>query len=108
MERRMEIEIATVMHRTLIFGAGMIVGIILCWFMPHWFSRWARRFRSIAQGIFPGRNLRGIERRIDSLTERSTRMNSDIDDMKSLLVRLLDADTKKVATPHKNGIATPQ
>jgi hypothetical protein len=62
----------------------------------------------MAESVLPGRRLRCIENRIDSLTECSTRMNSDIDDIKRLLVRLLDANNKKVATPLKNGIATHQ
>jgi hypothetical protein len=107
-ERKMEIEIASIMHRSLLVGIGLIGGLILRSYVPDWPSRWINRFCRMAESVLPGRRLRCIENRIDSLTECSTRMNSDIDDIKRLLVRLLDANNKKAATPLKNGIATHQ
>ena len=82
----------------------MIVGGMLRWFVPQWMKRCSQ----LLENVVPGRKFRRLSRRIEFLTEQSKRINGDIDDIKRLLVKVLDSDNKKVATPSKNGIATPQ
>ena len=91
-------------HRILIFGSGMIAYGLLSVLVPHW----VKRCSQLLENALPGRKFRRLSRRIESLTKRTKRMNTDIDDNKRLLVKVLDSDNKKVATPSKNGIATPQ
>lgn len=95
---------ADLMYRLLAFGSGMITYGLLSAFVPHWVKRGAK----LLENVLPGRKLRRLSRRIEFLTEQSKRINGDIDDIKRLLVKVLDLDNKKVATPSKNGIATPQ
>lgn len=95
---------AALMHRFLIFGSGMIAYGLLSVLVPHWMKRCSQ----LLENALPGRKFRRLSRRIEFLTEQSKRINGDIDDIKRLLVKVLDSDNKKVATPSKNGIATPQ
>lgn len=95
---------ADLMYRLLAFGSGMIAYGLLSAFVPHWVKRGAQ----LLENVLPGRKFRRLSRRIEFLTEQSKRINGDIDDIKRLLVKVLESDNKKVATPLKNGIATPQ
>lgn len=93
-------------YRVPIWGSGVIVGRLLLPFISLWISEWVKRIYGLLERVLPGRKVRKLSRGTELLTERVEKIESDIDNIRKLLIEVLDSNKKKAATPSKNGIAT--
>ncbi|MBD2060313.1 hypothetical protein H6F88_30685 [Oculatella sp. FACHB-28] len=105
---KMETYMEILTYRVPVWGSGVIVGRLLLPFISLWISEWVKQIHGLLEGVLPGRKVRKLSRGNELLTERVEKIESDIDNIRKLLIERLDSDKKEAATPSKNGIATPQ
>jgi hypothetical protein len=105
----MEIETLNYLYRVLLFGTGMLTATLLRWCYPTVASTCSRWIGTILDRVTPGRKLGRLSHAIETIAEEQKRTNSDISDIRNVLVSMLDAKKEKVARPFRtNGLAANQ
>lgn len=98
----------SILYRILLLGGGMVTGILIRPFILQCFGGLTSWVSTLFARVTSGRTFGALAKEITTLSEQAQRTNADIDDIKKLLVRMLDSEKRKVATPSSNGIATQQ
>lgn len=102
----MEIEMVSISYRLLLLGGGVITGILMRPFILRCFGGLITWVSTLFERVTPGRTFGALSKEMKTLSEQAQRTNEDIDDIKKILIRMIDSEKRKVATPLANGIAT--
>lgn len=104
----MEMETFALTQRLYGLAAGVAGTLLVMVVLPDLVSGLVGRLRRMIKGLLPGRRLRKLSGKVESLTRQADRMNAEMQAVRRLLVNVLDERKEKVATPLENGAATPK
>lgn len=105
----MEIETTGLLYRFLIFGTGMLTATLLRRWHPALVSACSRWLGTALGWVTPSRDLSRLSQAIETIAEEHKRTNADIEDIRNVLVSMLDARKEEVARPFRqNGLAANQ